>query len=118
MWAGSHSFSIPIVGGLIYNIPMAIKIEGNKVIVTTDSNIHHVTKKDKSIKSNQIGECSICGDVLLYYNAVNNGYACSNGNKKAAKKYKRKMIENRIREENPYFVGPTVYNNTPMKGSK
>jgi hypothetical protein len=117
MWCETHQETIPIVSGLIYNKPMAIKIEGNRVIVTSDSNVHHVIDKDKSIKANQIGECSICGEVLLYYNAVNNGYACSKGNKKAAKKYKRKMIENKIREENPYFVGPTVYNNTPMKGN-
>jgi hypothetical protein len=117
MWCETHQESIPFVSGLVYNKPMAIKIEGNRVIVVSDMNVHHVTKKDSSLKENQMGECSICGEVFLYYYATTNGYVCSTANKKSAKKWKRKKIEEKIREENPYFVGGSVYNNTPMKGN-
>lgn len=84
---------------------MAIKIEGNRVIATTDSNAHHITKQDKSIKSNQIGECSICGDVLLIYLSTKNKgwFACSNARKKIVKKYKSKKREDEIRKNDKYL---------------
>lgn len=105
MWRESQKLSIPNVSGLIYNSLMAIKIEGNRVIVTTDSNAHHITKQDKSIKSNQIGECSICGDVLLIYLSTKNKgwFACSNARKKIVKKYKSKKREDEIRKIDKYL---------------
>ena len=98
MWCETHPKGIPFVSGLIYNSLMAIKIEGNRVIVTTDSNAHHITKQDKSIKSNQIGECSICGDVLLIYLSTKNKgwFACSNARKKIVKNYKSKKRDDEI----------------------
>jgi ssDNA-binding Zn-finger/Zn-ribbon topoisomerase 1 len=93
---------------------MAIKIEGNKVIVTTDSNAHHITKQDKSIKSNQIGECSICGEVLLIYmgNKSKGWFACSVARKKIVRKYKRKVIEDKIKKTDKYLsvVSDTITN--------
>ena len=84
---------------------MAIKIEGNRVIVTTDTNVHRVTKKDNSIKSNQIGECSICGDVLLFYRKFQSKewFSCSIGRKKSVKKYRRKRIEDEIKKIDKYL---------------
>jgi len=106
MWHVSHANSIPFVSALIYNNHMAIKIEGNRVIVITDTSVHHVTKKDSSIKDNQIGECSICGDVLLIYMTANNNkewYSCSKATRKSRTKYRRKKIENEIKKNDKYL---------------
>jgi ssDNA-binding Zn-finger/Zn-ribbon topoisomerase 1 len=84
---------------------MTIKIEGNRVIVTTDSTTHHITKKDKSIKSNQIGECSICGEVLIYYLSTKSKgwFTCSTASKKNSSKFKRKRREDLIKENDKYL---------------
>ena len=89
---------------------MAIKIEGNKVIVTTNTNAHRVTKKDTSIKSKQMGECSICGEVLLYYLYTKSGewWVCSIASRKNSYKNKRKKREDLIKENDKYLSVPSV----------
>jgi hypothetical protein len=105
MWCETHPYTIPNVSGPLYNSLVAIKIEGNRVIVTTDSTAHHITKKDKSIKSNQMGECSICGEVLLIYLSTKSkgSYSCSVARKKIVKKHKRKVIEDKIKKTDKYL---------------
>jgi ssDNA-binding Zn-finger/Zn-ribbon topoisomerase 1 len=84
---------------------MAIKIEGNRVIVTTDTSAHRITKKDESIKSSQMGECSICGEVLLYYLSTKSKgwFTCSTASKKNSSKLKRKKREDLIKENDKYL---------------
>ena len=105
MWSNSHSICIPFVSGLVYNNPMAIKIEGDKVIVTTNTSAHRVIKKDPSIKASQMGECSICGEVLLYYMSTKNKgwFTCSTASKKNSVKFKKKRREDAIRKDDKYL---------------